>query len=93
MSWVIIWLVLVITTGIIADRKGRSVIGWLALAVLVAPITILILLALPSVKPPPALPVLEANDIPATKLCPECAEPVRVAAKVCRHCGYRFNPA
>lgn len=27
-----------------------------------------------------------------TKTCPDCAEEVRAAAKVCRFCGYRFEP-
>jgi len=27
------------------------------------------------------------------KRCPECAGTVLGAAKVCRHCGYRFEPA
>lgn len=26
-----------------------------------------------------------------TKMCPECAERVKSAAKVCRFCGYRFD--
>lgn len=26
------------------------------------------------------------------KACPECAESVKAAAKVCRFCGYRFTP-
>jgi Uncharacterised protein family UPF0547 len=25
------------------------------------------------------------------KTCPQCAEQVKVAAKVCRFCGYRFD--
>lgn len=25
------------------------------------------------------------------KRCPECAEPVRVAANMCRYCGHRFE--
>lgn len=28
----------------------------------------------------------------ATKKCPDCAETVLAAAKVCKHCGYRFAP-
>jgi hypothetical protein len=25
------------------------------------------------------------------KRCPDCAEPVRVDASVCKHCGYRWS--
>jgi hypothetical protein len=27
------------------------------------------------------------------KTCPDCAEQVLAAARVCKHCGYRFEPA
>lgn len=27
------------------------------------------------------------------KKCPDCAEPVRIEAKICRHCKYRFDSA
>ncbi len=26
-----------------------------------------------------------------TKFCPDCAEIVRAPARVCKHCGYRFD--
>jgi hypothetical protein len=29
----------------------------------------------------------------ATKICPDCAETVLAAARVCRYCGHRFEPA
>lgn len=29
---------------------------------------------------------------PARKRCPDCAEEVLAAAKVCKHCGFRFEP-
>jgi hypothetical protein len=32
-----------------------------------------------------------AGDADATKRCPDCAEPVLAAAKVCKHCGFRFD--
>lgn len=31
------------------------------------------------------------TDATAAKTCPDCAEQVQVAAKVCRFCGYRFD--
>jgi hypothetical protein len=30
-------------------------------------------------------------ETPALKTCPDCAESVRPAARVCRFCGYRFE--
>jgi predicted amidophosphoribosyltransferase len=30
------------------------------------------------------------GELVETKNCPDCAEPIREAAKVCRHCGYKF---
>lgn len=30
---------------------------------------------------------------PINKKCPDCAETILTAAKVCKHCGYRFPPA
>ena len=34
----------------------------------------------------------EGGPPPATKKCPECAESVMAEARVCKHCGYRFEP-
>ncbi len=35
----------------------------------------------------------EAEKKPTTKKCPDCAETILAAAKVCKHCGYRFATA
>jgi len=39
------------------------------------------------------LPPLEMGyeQADATQLCPDCAEEVKAAARVCRFCGYRFE--
>jgi hypothetical protein len=38
-------------------------------------------------------PVSAALTSDGLKECPDCAEGVRESARVCRHCGYRFEPA
>jgi hypothetical protein len=34
----------------------------------------------------------EKAQKPAEKVCPDCARTVLMAARVCEHCGYRFEP-
>jgi len=48
----------------------------------------------PAVPTPGFLPQATHGPIPApvnNKICPECAETVRAAARSCRFCGYRFT--
>ena len=32
------------------------------------------------------------EDVPSTKVCPDCAETVLGSARVCKHCQFRFEP-
>jgi hypothetical protein len=32
------------------------------------------------------------DDVPSTKVCPDCAETVIASARVCKHCQFRFEP-
>ena len=101
-----VWIVLAIVAGIVASNKNRSVAGWVLLSLLVAPLTLLILLAL---KPLPAEQVAVADHGPKTaprtltlplatkpvpsdeKKCPMCAELVKRDARICRFCRYEFS--
>jgi hypothetical protein len=42
------------------------------------------------VASPPA-PIAAPTTDDADKVCPDCAESVKAGARVCKHCGFRFN--
>lgn len=45
---------------------------------------------LPELAPLP--PASDDQAPPATKICPDCAEEVKAAARICRFCRYEFSP-
>lgn len=63
----------------LATRKGRPAFGW-GLLCFIFPIALLILLCLNKV------PAAQGEAGP-TRACPHCAEEIKAAAKVCKHCG------
>ena len=85
----IIYLALMVLNGILARRKGRSVVLWVVFAfvgsfigvavtgwTVAFPIIIAVILA--------ALPATE--NMAGSKKCPFCAETVKAEAVVCKHC-------
>jgi hypothetical protein len=66
-----------------AESKGYSFWGFLVLATLVSwPIALAA-----------ALLVGDRTAHGPTMSCPECAETILAAARVCRYCGHRLEPA
>lgn len=85
-----IWLIIAIICGVVASSKGRSGIGWFLLGFLFSFFALILVALLPSLKGKPGEEVVS----PGTHgKCPDCAEVVRLEAKVCKHCGKRFEPA
>lgn len=72
----VFWLVLAIVVGVIAGSRNRNGFGWFILALVISPLIAgILVLALGS----------------SGKACPQCAEKVQPAAKVCKHCGHQFG--
>lgn len=92
----------VVVVGILASKRNRSVGMWVLLAIVISPLLAgLIVLALGEAEPERPVEYLtkeqaarwgerEPQLAPATKKCPDCAEDVKVDAKICRYCRHEF---
>ncbi len=77
-------------TAIVASSKGRSGFAWLLLGVLFSVFALILVALLPSRKPIPRDPGAPGPETHV--LCPDCKEPVRNEARVCKHCGAKLVP-
>jgi hypothetical protein len=102
MELVVIWIFCGIVASIVASNKGRSGCGWFILGVFLGPFAFAVAL-LPKVESRiqsqgsgPDVRLKNDEKRPAdlshrdTKVCPQCAEEVKAAAKICRFCRYEF---
>lgn len=94
MELLVIWIICGVVTAIIAASKGRSVAGWLLVGLVLGIFGIILIACLPAlVKEAPRSPPQYAaiQEPRLEKNCPDCGETVLYVAKVCKHCGYRFD--
>ncbi|WP_083861456.1 zinc ribbon domain-containing protein [Microvirga lotononidis] len=83
MGWIIFWIGGAILVAVVASNKGRSGLGWFFLSLILSPLLTLIGVAVMS----------RVEPAEASKTCPRCAETVKLAAAVCKHCGFEFSGA
>ena len=81
-----IWLMASIFVSAVAWERGRNMFGWFILAMIYSPLFALACLATCPVRP-------NKEQRESMIDCPDCAEAVKAAAKVCRHCGFRWQGA
>lgn len=83
----LLWAALAIVVAVLASNRGRSGLLWFLIAVVISPLIAgLLVLVLSS-------HALGQEKISTSthKKCPECAEFVMQDAKVCKHCGIKFE--
>lgn len=79
------WMLLAVVVGVAAHKRGRMGFGWFVLAVMLSPLIAgLLLLAVGGAA--------ESTDPSTHRQCPDCAEKVLRAARVCKHCGCQLEP-
>jgi len=84
------WVVCAAICAIIAGSKNRSALGWAVLGAIFGVFALLVVACLGKLpeEGSAAAMALEASE--PMKVCPQCAETVKAAAKVCRYCGHNF---
>lgn len=85
---VVSWLLFSIAVGIAAKNRGRDGGGWFFLSLCVSPLVgAVFLFASKNLA-------REMGVLPNPKtqgLCPACAEPIMLSAKICKHCHERID--
>lgn len=96
MDLLLLYIFLCIIVGAWAGGLGRNGFGWFVLTLIISPLFAAIALLIVGRPANSAINrvVVESPDYNGDDYvdCPECAEPVRHAARRCRHCGAALTP-
>ncbi|MDX1755867.1 MAG: hypothetical protein R3175_07410 [Marinobacter sp.] len=81
---VVLWIICGGVSAMIANHKGRDAFPWFLIGVIFGPLGILASIVVSSTD---AKKEKQAIIQGSMKQCPRCAEAVKSAAVVCKHCG------
>ena len=86
MEWFLVfWVGSIVLAPLAASGRGRSVLLWLVLAVLLGPLALLAVLVLGQAG------TRAAATGDGTYACPFCAERVLLEARICKHCHSKLR--
>ena len=81
----LVWsVVFAVVTTIVASAKGLSLSKWAVIGFILGPIGVIWSLVTPKDEATLAKRQIDAGEL---KVCPFCAEHVKIEATICKHCG------
>lgn len=87
MGFLTVWIICAIIGAAAAPGRNRSAGAWFFICLVFGVFGIAALFLM---DPLPATPDVAASD---ARACPHCAETIKKAANVCKHCGRDVPPA
>ena len=91
-AWILVlWIVIPLAVGLVANSRGRSFIGWFRYALLIWPVALIHLLLVGRTEKGWE----RKARVEGRARCPHCAEFIQRQARVCPHCrkDVRESPA